>query len=284
MARDGQYRLLWASISSSKKIRAVEGKEVSGTKWWRIGCHLLYSWLVSYQDDDGRLRGRPGWVLENIVPYEGLTVDEVSEMLAELHNVTLIDWYEVDGDKFIQIIQGEEHQRIRKDRYKPSIYPPSPSMVASPTTEETTESQPDGSQKCDLSPSLSLSPSPSLSLSPSIVLANLLFDLIKLRNSKFKKPRMEGEDGWQDVIDKMIRLDNRTPEEIEEVIRWCQKDDFWQNNILSGSKLRTQFDQLWMKMKKGKPSGVKKQDGIDKGTQQLKDAISGKSKRIEHKP
>lgn len=115
-------------------------------------------------------------------------------------------------------------------------------------------------------------------------LAILLFDLIRERHPKFKSPRMEGEDGWPNVIDKMIRLDKRAPEEIEEVIRWCQKDDFWQNNILSAAKLRLQFDQLFLKMKKGKPSGVKKQDGIDRGIQKLKDAYSGKPKSIEHKP
>ena len=48
----------------------------------------------------------------------------------------------------------------------------------------------------------------------------------------------------------MIRLNNRKPEKIKEIIKWCQKDKFWQNNILSTQKLREQFDQLGLKRKK----------------------------------
>lgn len=121
--------------------------------------------------------------------------------------------------------------------------------------------------------------SPSLK-TPSTELAVLLRDLIKEKHPKLKEPNLQA---WAKVIDKMISLDNWTPEEIEQVIRWSQADEFWQVNILSTQKLREQFDQLWMKMKR-KPKGVN-QDGIDKGIQRLKDAFSGqKPKGIEHKP
>jgi hypothetical protein len=53
----------------------------------------------------------------------------------------------------------------------------------------------------------------------------------------------------------MIRLDNRAPESIEAVIRWCQADTFWQNNILSGAKLREQYDQLDLKRRQSDPGG-----------------------------
>jgi hypothetical protein len=46
----------------------------------------------------------------------------------------------------------------------------------------------------------------------------------------------------------MIRLDERKPERIEQVIRWTQQDPFWQGNILSTAKLREKFDQLELKM------------------------------------
>lgn len=55
---------------------------------------------------------------------------------------------------------------------------------------------------------------------------------------------------WAGDIDKMIRLDHRTPEEIGAVIEWCQQDQFWSGNILSGAKLREQFDQLQPKMQR----------------------------------
>ena len=76
-------------------------------------------------------------------------------------------------------------------------------------------------------------------------LASLLFDLIRQRKPDIKPPNLET---WAKHISLMIRRDDRTPEAIDAVIRWCQKDDFWQNNILSTAKLRKQFDQLQLKM------------------------------------
>jgi len=81
------------------------------------------------------------------------------------------------------------------------------------------------------------------------LLSQLLCDLILARNPKFKKPNLEA---WAKDIDRMIRIDKRDPKDIEAVIKWCQADSFWQDNILSAGKLRKQYDQLYLKMgKKG---------------------------------
>ncbi len=144
MPTERQYRPLYASISLSKKIKAVKGKEVTGEKWWRIACHLVYTWLLGHQDDDGRLRGRPGWVIENILPYELLEADEVAEILEELQRVNLIQWYMVDDEAYIQIVPHPKAAKFRKDRYKSSFYPspyPSPPIA---TTNGLPESQPNG--------------------------------------------------------------------------------------------------------------------------------------------
>ena len=47
----------------------------------------------------------------------------------------------------------------------------------------------------------------------------------------------------------MIRVDNRTIEEITSLVEWSQRDPFWQTVILSMKKLREKFDQLTMKSK-----------------------------------
>jgi len=79
-------------------------------------------------------------------------------------------------------------------------------------------------------------------------LSNLLFELIKKRDEKIKEPDFNK---WANHINKIIRLDNRTPDEIKSVIIWTQQNDFWQNNILSTDKLRKQFEQLFLQMNKG---------------------------------
>ena len=76
-------------------------------------------------------------------------------------------------------------------------------------------------------------------------LSQLLLDLIVKRKPDFKRPNLQS---WAVHIDRMIRLDGREPARVEAVIRWCQEDDFWRNNILSTEKLRQQFDQLELKM------------------------------------
>ncbi len=80
-------------------------------------------------------------------------------------------------------------------------------------------------------------------------LAKLLLDCILEHRPNFKRPNLQS---WAKHIDLMLRVDKRTPEEIEEVIRWCQKDPFWQANILSTRKLREKFDQLALKMQRSK--------------------------------
>ena len=90
--------------------------------------------------------------------------------------------------------------------------------------------------------------------SDALRLSKLLFSLIKERDSKAKEPNLKD---WAIHIDRLIRIDQRTPQEIETIMRWSQKDDFWQNNILSTEKLRKQFIQLNLKMNKT-PANVQK--------------------------
>ena len=83
----------------------------------------------------------------------------------------------------------------------------------------------------------------------SMQLSELLYKLIKESLPTFKKPIINS---WANHIDKMIRLDSRTEEQIEYVINWCQKDTFWQANILSTKKLREKFDTLVAQIKREK--------------------------------
>lgn len=76
-------------------------------------------------------------------------------------------------------------------------------------------------------------------------LAQLLWSLMAARKPDFRWPDL---DRWAVEIDRMLRLDGRTPERIEAVLRWCQKDPFWQNNILSTAALRKHFDRLELEM------------------------------------
>ncbi|WP_437131247.1 hypothetical protein [Peptostreptococcus russellii] len=80
---------------------------------------------------------------------------------------------------------------------------------------------------------------------PEYRLCKLLFALMRDNNPNCKQPNIQS---WCKDMNKIIRIDQREPEDIAEVIKWSQKDEFWKSNILSPSKLRKQYDQLKVKM------------------------------------
>lgn len=94
-------------------------------------------------------------------------------------------------------------------------------------------------------------------------LANYLYNFILKRNNGFKKPNLQL---WAKQIDLMLREDNRKPDDIKVVIKWCQNDTpekhsgttwkGWANNVLSTTKLRKKFDKLILKMQEAEKQGL----------------------------
>lgn len=88
---------------------------------------------------------------------------------------------------------------------------------------------------------------------PSVEAARLaegLLGSIRSHTPAFRGPA--SLDGWARAVDLMIRVDGRSPGEIEEVIRWAHgspEGSFWRGNILSGDTLRRQFDRLVVQMR-----------------------------------
>ncbi len=80
-------------------------------------------------------------------------------------------------------------------------------------------------------------------------LADFFLKKIQERNPKFKAPDLKK---WACQIDKIIRLDNRSKEDLEAIILWAHTDKFWSINCLSPENLRKNFDKLYMKMQAGK--------------------------------
>lgn len=311
MSRDGQYRLLYASISTSRRIRNVKKKMVQGDKWWRIAVHLLYSWIILVEDDERRLPGDSVWIMANAVRYEEFTIEEIEEMLAELHRVKLILWYEVNGDKFIQIVEKRDMQRIRNDRFKKSIYPPPPKEMLENALKEENGTNSNGSESAadpqpndgesaanpqpndgenmgcapqirDLSLSLSLSPTLSLSLSSPAEKKEIKGDhelFMEFYFEEFKKrfgntPIIEkGKDGAHvKFLLRKINID-----ELKNLLLkfFDSENKFIQDSGYTLGIFRSQIQRFRVKSKT-------KSSGIDKATQKLKEAIHGKQKSIEH--
>ena len=81
-------------------------------------------------------------------------------------------------------------------------------------------------------------------------LSKFMFDSILTVAEKTKPPNF---DKWADQIRLMRERDNLSLREIRDVFVWANRDDFWQENILSPAKLREKFPRLHAASKKSKP-------------------------------
>lgn len=79
-------------------------------------------------------------------------------------------------------------------------------------------------------------------------IANELADKI-LENYSFKKITEKHINTWSDDIEKLNRLDGYEYDLIRATMIWSQQDDFWKQNIQSGSKLRDKFETLLVRIK-----------------------------------
>jgi len=77
--------------------------------------------------------------------------------------------------------------------------------------------------------------------------ARLLFRLIKRNNPNNTATAQHGLK-WAEHIRRIHEIDRQPYFLIEAVIKWCQSDPFWKKNILSGEKLRKQWNNLTARM------------------------------------
>ncbi|MFC1946086.1 hypothetical protein ACFLW1_02685 [Chloroflexota bacterium] len=112
-------RMLAPTISVSERVAALT-----------IKAALLFTWMLSHADDQGRLSGDPNTVKALIVPLRrDISVEDVERALSDLEDVGLIKLYsalEAGGwspsDKVVQISDWWSYQALRDPA--PSRYPP----------------------------------------------------------------------------------------------------------------------------------------------------------------
>lgn len=82
---------------------------------------ILFAGLWCLADRAGRLEDRPKRIRAEIIPYDDGSVDD---MLDELHRAGFILRYEVDGQRFLQVLNFTKHQNPHCREPESTIPPP----------------------------------------------------------------------------------------------------------------------------------------------------------------
>jgi len=208
-------------------------------------ARLLFIGLITQADDDGRLKGSPKLVKGKLLPYDDVTIPEVSGWLTELADQGLIECYEVKGRPFISLPSWHKHQRIS---HKTDSALPSPSEADSTDTPENSGKAPErvyrevegiGEGKEGIGEG-----GESAADAPDAPLSELLADLIAENDPDGKRPTVGKL--WHEAERRLIELDKRKPNEAERLIRWTQANSFWRGKVLSMPKFRKQYGQLYL--------------------------------------
>lgn len=91
-----------------------------------LPAKLLFTWLISHADDEGRIRGEPEYIKATVFPMTRYSFKKIRIWLEELAEQELIYRWDNKGEQVIEIVKWYEHQTLRKSRFIPSDLPSFP--------------------------------------------------------------------------------------------------------------------------------------------------------------
>lgn len=101
---------------------------------------------------------------------------------------------------------------------------------------------------------------PSIPSRDAVRLTELLSTLIGQNIPNRTPPTKSQMAAWAAAADRLNRIDGHGWAEIEVLLRWCQTDSFWKQNILSMTKFREKWNRLQVKMITTKPVAENRYD------------------------
>lgn len=111
-------RFISKEITIDKKVNSLS------SPWSMLG----FTWLLTHADVYGRTYGDPAVVRSMIFPRRPeVTVEEVEGFIKEWNDAGLINWYEAEGDMYIEFPNFTKHQLgLRYDKEAKSSIPCNP--------------------------------------------------------------------------------------------------------------------------------------------------------------
>lgn len=88
-----------------------------------LPAKLLFTWMISHADDEGKLKGDIEFIKAMVVPMTKWSSKKIQSYLTEMKNQELIYYWQENTEWFIEFIKWKEHQYIQKDRFRSSDLP-----------------------------------------------------------------------------------------------------------------------------------------------------------------
>jgi len=216
--------------------------------------------IIANCDDYGRFDARPAVLKARCYPLrERLTNRTVQDALSSMARVGCVELYEVDGKPYLHLPSWGIHQQIRAKKSKfpapdsngnqlisddcnsprnpiqsnPIQSNPNPISFVGDSPDSESDEETEFEKKAQLSAEY---------MAKKILKHTPNFPQLK------EGKRAETVERWAKDIEKLLRIDGVDPDEFKQVLQFSQQDPFWQQNILSGRKLREQYPQLLVKM------------------------------------
>ena len=231
---------------------------------------LLFQGLWLLADREGRLGDRPNRIKLATFPWEAADVDGMLWALVP----HFIARYEINGRRYIQVVNFEKHQKPHKHeadstiprpdsdravaRAKPLQCPSKPGHVPASTGSSGASTYGDGDGDGEWGTSAPPKAGPAIvdkpvdkSDSQALELCGRLRDLMLQVDARAKVPAPPGAAwhgpgarAWYAAAERLLRIDKRSFREVAAVMDWGLRDGFWRANILSMPKLRQKFPML----------------------------------------
>jgi len=227
----------------ARKIKESEIWNEKPSWWFKVWVYILTE--VNHQENEYFDRGTNYFSSEKIYSEcalykEGIKIHTISNLIKWLKRTKQITTRKTTRGLYITVCNYEYYQDMGNYKNYTENYM---------ENEIGTKSKLHYKQQCNNVTMYRTTPQPLTEEQISLI------ELLKTRiinNNPEAKISNTYQRIWGRTLDKMMRIDKRSPERIREVIEWCQSDDFWHKNILSFAKLREKFDQLILRMKEPK--------------------------------
>jgi hypothetical protein len=187
------------------------------------------------------------WRIHNYIAKDRYTptiYKEEKEKLFLKSNGSYTDHPEGDNELYTKCIQNDDTGKVRLGKVRLGKVRLGKVRLGKVSKDS---ASPDGDDESFTEDSVPEKPKEEISAA-ALSNAQLLADLHKQNVDQGYKINSAYVKKWAEDIDKINRIDGRSWDDIEKVMRWCKSDPFWRSNIISGKKFREKFTQLIGKM------------------------------------